>query len=256
MQPLSHAKHKLLRALLTRKGRAEHGRFVGEGPRLVAEGVRHGVLPEVLVVCVDRVPPGQRAEVLALAGRLETVGVAVAAAEPSAFIDLSDTESGQGVLASYRIPAPRLELLTAPGPCTFAVLDGLQDPGNAGTAWRAAAAFGATALLVTPGTVDPFNPKVVRASMGAVFTVPVLAIPGPESLPLDVSVYVLRRGGAPVFGARFSDRTAMVVGGEARGPGSGWGDATIAIPQTDAVESLNAGVALSIALAARFGLAR
>src|SRR5207247_1254225 len=84
---------------------------------------------------------------------------------------LADTESSQGVMTLAAPPAWKLEQIFC-GQSLIAVLDGLQDPGNAGAIVRAAEAFGATGVLFTKGTVSPFNPKTLRASAGSLFRVP------------------------------------------------------------------------------------
>ncbi len=90
------------------------------------------------------------------------------------FRTVSDTETTQGVLALVRPPDWEIGQLFAGRPLVV-VLDGVQDPGNAGTILRAAEAFGATGVVFPKGTVNPHNPKAVRASAGSVFRVPLIA---------------------------------------------------------------------------------
>jgi tRNA G18 (ribose-2'-O)-methylase SpoU len=136
-------------------------------------------------------------------------------------------------------------------------VDGVQDPGNVGTLVRAAAAFGATALVTSPGSADLFGPKTVRASMGALFAVPVF----PELQLADVvdqlqgvAVYGLAaHGGEPLATAGLKRPAVLVVGAERAGLSrtvSAHVDRLVTIPLAPvaAVESLNAGVAGAIAL--------
>ena len=84
---------------------------------------------------------------------------------------VASTESPQPILAVVRIPPPALDLATAG---FVLVADRIADPGNLGTILRSAEAAGVDGVVLTAGSVDPFNPKVVRASAGALFRVPVL----------------------------------------------------------------------------------
>ena len=138
-------------------------------------------------------------------------------------------------------------------------VDGVQDPGNVGTLVRAAAAFGASALVTSPGSADLFGPKTVRASMGALFAVPVFAelqlADVVDQLPA-VTVYGLTAHGGEALGASPLERPAvLVVGAERAGLSrtvSAHVDRLVTIPLAPApaaaVESLNAGVAGAIAL--------
>jgi tRNA G18 (ribose-2'-O)-methylase SpoU len=136
-------------------------------------------------------------------------------------------------------------------------VDGVQDPGNVGTLLRAAAAFGASAVVTSSGSADPFAPKTVRASMGALFALPVFpALPladVADQLPA-ITVYGLAaHGGAPIGAAELRRPAVLVVGAERAGlsqaalPHVG---ELVTIPLSSAaqVESLNAGVAGAIAL--------
>ena len=90
------------------------------------------------------------------------------------FRSLSDTEAAQGVMALVRPPEWELDRLFTGQPLVV-VLDGVQDPGNAGAIIRTAEAFGATGLIFLKGTVSPYNPKAVRASAGSIFRVPLVS---------------------------------------------------------------------------------
>ncbi|MEO7649139.1 MAG: RNA methyltransferase, partial [Bryobacteraceae bacterium] len=98
-------------------------------------------------------------------------GVRVVVAPDELFEKLSSTESSQGVMALVRPPQWTLEQLF-PGRSLLVVLDGVQDPGNAGAIVRAAEAFAATGVIFTKGTVSPYNTKTLRASAGSLFRVP------------------------------------------------------------------------------------
>ncbi|MCC7347680.1 MAG: hypothetical protein IT538_09820 [Variibacter sp.] len=99
--------------------------------------------------------------------------IRVAVLPDALFQGLSGTESSQGVMALVRPPEWKLEQLFRGRPLVVA-LDGVQDPGNAGTIARTAEAFGATGLMFLKGTASPFNPKTLRASAGSLFRIPFL----------------------------------------------------------------------------------
>lgn len=170
------------------------------------------------------------------------------------FKSLAATESPQGVLALVRPRRWQLEDLFGPR-ALVVVLDGLQDPGNAGTVVRAAEAFGATGVAFLAGCVNPFNPKAIRASAGSAFRAPlVTGLQGAQfraaARARGVAIYSAEpSGGVPASSADFRGPCALVVGAEGRGLAAGeWEDARrVSIP-TRGVESLNAAVSAAILL--------
>ena len=221
--------------------RREEGLFVGEGPKLLVEAVKAGWPLECVVVRQGMevsVPDGVR--------RVEVPGDLLAS--------LCDTKTPQGVLFLCRLPE-----LTAPEELDgerYLVLDGVQDPGNVGTIWRTADAFGADGLILLPGCADPFSPKTVRSTMGAAFRLPVWQVERSDLLEL------CRGKGLPLYAtalredtvdARECDlrRCAVVIGNEGRGVSEEvltLCDKTVKIPMRPRCESLNAAVAASVIL--------
>lgn len=133
------------------------------------------------------------------------------------------------------------------------LLAGVADPGNAGTLVRSAEIFGVDSVLFAEGGVEPYNPKVVRGSMGAIFRER-LAMIDPDAV-IDLAhqhafrVVAAEQRGVPLDAYSFSERSILVVGNERHGFGAMrvWDDA-VAIPQSGLGESLNAAVAGSIVL--------
>src|SRR4051794_28257993 len=160
--------------------------------------------------------------------------------EPALLDEVSALGSGTRVLAVYeRRWAPR-----PVGPLCVA-LWGVHDPGNVGTVLRGALAFGAASVAVGPGTADPYGPKAVRASMGAIFSVPLARVESVDQLPPE-RLALVAHAGQPLRGR--TDGT-IVVGGERTGlPDEVVKacDRTVHIPI--ASESLNAAMAATIAL--------
>ncbi len=233
--------------LLQRQARARRKlrRLVLEGVRLIADAVSAGVLPDYVL----HVPAPQET-VQSLIRQLADRGVPCLAVTPALLNELFDTETPQGILGVFPWPS-----LTAPAaPSLLVVADGWQDPGNLGTLIRTAAAAGTDALVLTPGTVDPFNPKVLRAGMGGHFRLPLLWTTWdrlPEQFP-DLTVVVADAAGdVPYDLFDWSQPTLLVVGGEAHGPHNrirALSHTTVAIPLARGVESLNAAVAASVLL--------
>ena len=179
---------------------------------------------------------------------------------------LSALESPADVMAVFALPERRsLSSLSesAPGREAGGLLvvyvDGVQDPGNVGTLTRAAVAFGASALVTSPGSADPYGPKTVRASMGALFGLPVFPDVRLDEvlreLPAATVYGLAAHGGEPLDRAELARPAVLAVGAER----AGLSPAALAhvgrlvtIPlapsAAGAVESLNAGVAGAIAL--------
>jgi TrmH family RNA methyltransferase len=170
------------------------------------------------------------------------------------FQTVSGTEATQGVLALVRPPAWNLEDLFRGRPLVV-VLEGVQDPGNAGAIIRAAEAFGATGLIFLKGTVSPYSPKTVRASAGSVFRMPLVAglddtraRAALEQHRLDVYAAV-PSGQRDLAGVDLTRPCALIIGSEGRGVTDRLraGAADLRIPTTG-VESLNAAMAAGILL--------
>ena len=170
------------------------------------------------------------------------------------FRSISSTEASQGVIALVRPPAWTVEQLFR-GQSLTVILDGLQDPGNAGAILRAAEAFGATGVVFLKGTVDPYNPKCLRASAGSIFRVPLVAaldhhllMAAIEQRKVDV-LALSPRAAREIGEVNFSRRCAIIVGSEGRGVSERLrGKATEVRIPTVGVESLNAALAAGIAL--------
>src|SRR5277367_1447664 len=170
------------------------------------------------------------------------------------FRSLSATESSQGVMALVRPQQWSVDQLFR-GHSLTVVLDGLQDPGNAGAILRAAEAFGATGVAFLKGAVSPYNPKCLRASAGSVFRVPIvpgmdphLVLAAAEQRKIDLYA-LMPKGARDVGESNFTRRCAVIVGSEGRGVSEllGTRATPLRIP-TASVESLNAALAAGIVL--------
>lgn len=244
-----NARIKAARRLDERKERYAAGQFRVEGVRLLGDALRSGIRPAVVFYDPELVAANPAAQ--ALLAQVEAAQVECLACAPAVFAGLTDTVTPQGLVGV--LPLPQLPL---PAALSFAlVLDAVRDPGNAGTLLRSAAAAGAEAVVFGPGSVDPYNDKVVRAAMGAHFRVALRVCPTWEHvrhlLGAGLACYVAAADAAQVYDqVDWRRPCALIVGSEAHGASAEARRLAlpIAIPMHNGVESLNAAVAGSVLL--------
>jgi len=236
---------KYVRSLARRRVRQREGRFVVEGTRLVDEVARAGLRPALLLYTESwaATPAGQR--LLSSLPPAEEgnwlVGEPVLAA-------CADTETPQGVLAVL----PFVDHDPRPG--LILVLDQVRDPGNLGTILRSAEAAGVGQVLLAPGTVDPYNPKVVRGAMGAHFRLPVSGLDWPAIAArlAGRAVWLADAAATVAYDAvDWRQPAALIVGGEAAGAGQAAEELAtgrVSIPMAGGAESLNAAMAATVIL--------
>jgi len=244
----SNSKIKLVRALQSRRrNRKSESAFVAEGVRLVEEAL--AVQWPVDFVLYDQTL-SDRGQTL-IAELHATQNIETAEITPGLMAEISDTESPQGILAVLK----RQALPLPPEPSFVILADQIRDPGNIGTLLRTAQAAGADAVVLTPGTVDAFSPKVVRAGMGAHFHLPIQHKTWHEitaylkELPLFLAT---AEGGIPLWEADFRQPCTLLIGGEAFGAspmGEDLATHKVTIPMEGRVESLNASIAAAILIA-------
>jgi RNA methyltransferase, TrmH family len=251
---------KEFRAALQGGGPKGDGPIAVEGPKLVEDAFRAGLEAEALLVSASGDVAAQR--VLAVASDSE-YGIPTSRmfrTTDNIFESVSGTETPQGVAGLFRQPPATLEAVLKRGAhrgaALLLVLAGVQDPGNVGTAIRSAEAFGATGVIALKGTSDPWSPKAVRASASSALRLPMMR--GADALAVlghlrSVGVAVVAatshaRGENESF-VDLSKPVALLIGSEGKGLPQELleaAEATIAIPMTGDVESLNAGVAASV----------
>jgi TrmH family RNA methyltransferase len=238
LRELSKAKASLVRALQRRKGRREHGAFIAEGERTLAE----------LAASDARVRFG-----FARADALERLAELFPAIEHFAVgrgaESLFATEHSQGL--AVVVDAPRSaaleELDRSDAP--ILVLDAVADPGNVGTILRSAEWFGVAGVVLLAGCADPLNPKSVRASMGSLVRVAIAEATIAELAQLDRPLFALDARADRTLGVDPLPRRALyVVGSEAHGLSDVVASRAtgVAISGSGSVESLNAAIAASI----------
>lgn len=247
---LSRSDEKLIHALRRRKIRETERLFLAEGVRVVEEFL--GSIDLRMAVSAPSLEDTERGRTLA--ARLDATGKLYRVDEGS-FNALAATESPQGVLAVGHTPDAGLDALDLGDDAVGVVLDGVQDPGNFGAIVRSADAFGARFVAALPGTVDPWNPKAVRAAAGSSFHLPILQ-PAPDPLlawlrERRFAIYGADAAGTSIEEMQPARRSALVFGNEGAGLGADTRaavDALVAIPIRGAAESLNVGVAAGVLL--------
>ncbi len=246
---------KQLRWAFSRAERTEEGDCAIEGLRILEEAIRSGLrfravfFRESTQDRAERLLPqiGAHVETLLLPDKL--------------FDSVVPSETPQGVAALVRLKEWSLEdILERVQIGPVVVLAGLQDPGNLGTILRSAEAFGSAGIVIGEGTVSQFNTKVIRASAGSVFRLPLFAAKSTNVMERVLAglrandvrlVATSSHKGTPLDQANLTGSLAVFIGSEGSGlPRSLMAKVqdTVAIPHTPQVESLNAGVAGSIML--------
>lgn len=236
----------------SRRHRRATGKLALEGPRLLQEALAAGLRPAMVFATRHFLEEGGEELCLSLPGETRRYLLS-----SSLFNRLAHTETPQGIAAVVPFAEPD-PAVTAAAPLSLVIiLDRVRDPGNMGTIVRTAAAVGAEAIFCGPGCVDPYSPKVLRASAGAVFHSPPAAVG--DLRPL---VQRLQRRGLTVvatqpqadssfWGIDYRRPTAILVGSEGSGLSPeliAAADVPVCIPQLSAPRSLNAAVATAVIL--------
>ncbi len=217
--------------------------FVAEGWKMCMEAPRPWIRQ---VFAAESALKDSRAALLA--------GMDVEVVADQVFAAMSGTDTPQGVLCVVRQPHVSLEEMVRPGGI-YVLLENLQDPGNAGTILRTGEGAGVGGVILTKGSVDMYNPKTIRSTMGSIYRVPFVYVEDPAE-----AICCFRKHGIPVYAASMEESTAydrvdytrgcaFAVGNEGNGLTRQLirsADGRIYIPMEGRVESLNAGVAASI----------
>ena len=246
-----HPRVQRLRALhRDRHARAAERAFVLEGPRLVTAALDRGASLEAVYL-------GYRARRAfgPLVARLERSGVPVLDLREGVLERVGVTRTPQPVLGVARVPAASLTELPRAGDVLVAVA--VADPGNLGTIIRSAEAAGVAGVVVADDSVDPYNPKAVRASAGAVLGVPIVEVADAVAAVDTLGTTGRRRvgtaahGGRPVGELDPATPVALVVGNEARGLDDALTaslDTVVTVPMHGAADSLNVAMAATVVL--------
>lgn len=240
---LTSAKNPLIKEIrraIAHGGLTNGGYCVAEGPHLLDEAIRSGV--EI------------RAVIAADSARLESAGVEAIRVPDELLAQISSTETPQGIIALIKPPSWSMDHLFGQLPL-IVILDGIQDPGNAGAIVRAAEAFGATGIVFLKGSVCAHNPKSIRGSAGSIFRLPIQT-----AVDAHACIELLRSRGLDIYAAmpnasatigdlRLRRPCAFIIGSEGAGIGETLQPAAtpVRIP-VHRVESLNAAMSAGILL--------
>jgi len=242
-----------VRALARRAVRSREGLFLAEGPQAVREALAHR--PDAVRDLYLTAEAAARHTGVAAAAR--AAGIRPHEVSPEVAAAMCDTDTPQGVLAVCRVLTTDLATVLASGPGLLCILTEVRDPGNAGTVIRGADAAGADAVLLSDASVDVWGPKVVRASAGSLFHLPVVT-----GMRVEPMLQQVRAAGLVLFAADAAatqslDGTdlgrphAWVLGNEARGldPAvQALCDEVVGVPIYGRAESLNLAMAATLCL--------
>lgn len=243
---LQNAQVKMWRALKDGKGRASHRLFLAEGDHMAGEALKEGFVQTLLV---DENAQEKYAAHLAAAREKEAD---ICVMPEHVLQSVCDARTPQGIMAICRLPETHIGLKG--NERLLAALDGVQDPGNVGTILRTLDAAGFDAMLINPKTADPYAPKALRASMGAVFRIPVYCVELPDVLSSLAHTHDLYAGA--LDGGAFFERkrtkpgACVIIGNEGQGISQQVyavpGIEKVKLPMIGGAESLNAAVAAGI----------
>lgn len=226
--------------------RKEQGVFVVEGRKLLQEADTYGNIEKVYAT-ESFLQDNQNKKLLS--------GKEAELVSDKVFKELTDTVTPQGVLALVKMPSYALDALLQTQNGRFLLLENLRDPGNLGTIMRTAEGAGMTGVILSRESVDLFNPKVVRATMGAIFRQPFVYVED-----IYATVLLMQEKGYQIFGtamegsvcydeADYRDEVGIVIGNEALGVTEqmlSMVDKKVRIPMAGKLESLNAAVAAAL----------
>lgn len=241
---------KEIKGLYRRKNRWANKQFIIEGIKVVKEAILNKVNIKQIIYSEKLLstPEGQelfqniqfRDNVVKLTDNL--------------FNEIADTDNPQGILAIVEfIEREFSDILNIKNPALL-FLDRVQDPGNMGTIIRTGDAFNIDGIIIGEGCVDPYNPKVVRSTMGSIFRVPLYVCADSLDFLLnfkgkDIKVLATSLDGRLLYNENFQGGFICIIGNESRGVDPkimSIADSAIKIPMPGKAESLNAGVAASI----------
>lgn len=264
-------KIKYIRSLLEKGNiRKKNRQFVVEGIKLVDEALEYGKVLEIVLAesLYKEIISGDLSKNVLLAEHGKNITNYVkktnstTVVSDAVFKTVSETISPQGIAAIVEMPEYGLlekdffnQAYNKNGKIKLLILEDTADPGNLGTIMRTAEAAGVTGVIMSKGTVDISNPKVVRSTMGSIFRLPFAYVEDlketiKELKTQGISFYATHLKGEKSYKAiKYSDRSAILIGNEARGLSdevADLADTYVLIPMQGKVESLNAAVAAAL----------
>lgn len=242
---------KEIKSLHRKRGRMKNNAFIIEGIKIINEAIENNY-PLDKIIYTDQLLRNKEGE--DFFNKLQD-GYNLIYVSDNVFDEISDTENPQGILAIAQLVYRTVDELSLSKKSFLLYLDELQDPGNMGTIIRTADAFNIDGIILSQGCVDPYNPKVVRATMGSIFRTPLyFASDGLDMLKdlreKGIKIYSTSlQGSIPIYDADYNGGLVLVIGNESKGVREDiqcMSNILIKIPMPGKAESLNAGVAASI----------
>jgi len=240
---------KHLLRLQKRQVRAEEGLFVIEGLKEIEKAVHAGYQPDSVYFCSKITPLSELRKLIP--GLSESIAFEVSA---DVFEKIAYRENSGGVVMVAKEKEHKLQTLAKVVNPLYLVIEGIEKPGNLGAIYRTADAAGVDAIIVCDQKADLYNPNVVRASLGCVFTVPTAIAGNAETISWlknrkirILSTYL--KAAIPYHTADYTKPTAIVMGTEATGISDDWidaSDANIIIPMKGMADSMNVSVSTAI----------
>ncbi|SCY80262.1 RNA methyltransferase, TrmH family [Alkaliphilus peptidifermentans DSM 18978] len=242
---------KHIKGLKLKKNRIKYNSYLVEGVRIIDEAIRHQAQMERVVFCSSLVNVEGGRKLLMQAQKKYTVNEIT----PELMKKLSDTENPQGIIAVAQNQNNSLEAININHQATIVILDRIQDPGNLGTIIRTAEAAGTDGIILTKGSVDPYNSKTIRGTMGALFHIPVIICNDNDEWIEFIKKYKFKLFASHLEtnqsydDIEYPEKTAIIIGNEANGIDEKLlkiADEAIKIPIYGKIESLNASVAAGL----------
>jgi TrmH family RNA methyltransferase len=249
---LTNPRVKAAVRLRDRREREETGLTIVDGAREILRALDAGVRVESAFIAGDLVRSADAIAVVDRLGRRErTIEVSPTVLAKVAFGDRSD-----GVVAIVEAPRPGLEDLDLPPDPLLVVVEAVEKPGNLGAILRSADGAGAAAVIAADPRTDVFNPNAIRASLGTIFAIPVVAADA-EATRAWLTAHGIRpvaaivESATPYTAADLTGPVAIVLGSEAEGLSDAWRDdrlVAVSIPMAGIADSLNVSVAAAVLL--------
>ncbi|MGN9164673.1 TrmH family RNA methyltransferase [Tissierellaceae bacterium HCP3S3_D8] len=241
---------KEIKGLYKRKNRWKKRQFIIEGIKIIEEAISNDKKLEHIIYSEKLLSTEEGQQFFE---QIKDMGNVIKIST-NLFDEISDTDNPQGILAIAEFIERTFQDMVNRERPSLLFLDRIQDPGNMGTIIRTGDAFNIGGILLGEGCVDPYNPKVVRSTMGSIFRVPIYVCDDTmNSLlkirELGIRILATSLDGNFIYNERFEEAFVCVIGNESKGVDPeimSMADRKIKIPMPGRAESLNAGVAASI----------
>jgi len=242
---------KEVKQLKERRYREEKGLFFIEGSRFVEEAVKENITLNKLFISEKFASDADNEDLI---HRASSKSHDTFVLTDKLFKEISDTGNPQGILAVISVKQYLLHDVLNDNSFII-LLDAIQDPGNMGTIIRTADAAGVTAIIASKGSVDIYNPKVLRSTMGSVFRIPVVHSENIESAIAEIKKHGIKiyaahlDGETDYFNIDYPSNSAFIIGNEANGISdsvASCADMLVKIPMPGKAESLNASIAAAL----------